>query len=640
MKTIITWTLSNALRSVYLISFRLTGLCFCFLLYLLINTQPIRAQGHITYNVSFPNAVHHEARVTVTVSQAPKKTLTFWMSRSSPGRYALHEFAKNVYTVSATNGNGNPLPTTRLNNYAWNVQSEGGTVKVSYTLYADHPGGTYSGIDLTHAHLNMPATFMWVQGMENRPITIHFHIPENSGWKVATQLKPTGDPAVFTAPGMQYFMDSPTELSDFMQRTWKLSSNGHTYTYRMDIHHEGSKADATNFAHMAERVVKEEKAIYGELPHYDYGTYTFIADYLPYIYGDGMEHRNSTIIMSRQPLSTHALNDLSTLAHEFFHSWNMERIRSKAIEPFDFTKADMSKELWFGEGFTSYYDKLVLRRAGFFTNEQYAQRMGHYLDFVINSPGHTFFSPVQMSMQSPFVDAATSIDAQNKDNTYITYYLWGSVIGMGLDLTLRTRYHKTLDDYMRAMWHKYGQYQKNETPQKPYTMKDLQKTLGEVTNDSPFAAKFFKKYIEGRKLMDYKSLLAKAGFSLQKANPGSAVIQFGHDKLEFENNTAKITSNTLIGSPLYKTGLDRGDVIIKIGNNVLHDVTYLQAFLADHKPGDTVTIEYTSRGHIYHKNIILAEDPHLELIPYEDLGKSLTNSQKELRNGWLGDKIQ
>ncbi len=409
------------------------------LLYVLLCT-PVFGKGHVIYNISFPNAAHHEARVSITLVGAPSETIQFWMSRSSPGRYALHEFAKNVYSVSARNGHGDSLVITRPNPYAWDVKNNDDTVSVSYTLYADHADGTYSGIDRTHAHLNMPATFMWAKGTDDWPITIHFHIARDAHWKIATQLKPTPDSTTFEAPGLQYFMDSPTELSNYTLRTWKLSSDGQTYTFRLALHHDGTDSEATDFANKAKRICEEEETVYGEFPHYDYGTYTFIADYLPYVYPDGMEHRNSTILTSRRPLATGWKQNLSALAHEFFHAWSMERIRAKAIEPFDFTRANMSGELWFGEGFTNYYEELTMRRAGFLTNGTFAKQMSGPLSYTINAPGRKFFNPIQMSYQAPFVDAATSIDAQNKANTYISYYTWGSIIGMGLDLTLRTRF--------------------------------------------------------------------------------------------------------------------------------------------------------------------------------------------------------
>ncbi len=266
-------------------------------LLLLCLSTPVFAQAPIEYDVSFENAAHHEARITVTWEDIGDAPLQMRMSRSSPGRYALHEFAKNVYKVWVVDGAGKPLSFTRPNAYQWDVAGHDGTVSVTYTLYADRAGGTYSGIDLTHAHLNMPATFMWARGFDDRPINITFS-PAVDDWKVATQLIPSDDEFVFSAPDLQYFLDSPTELSNFSERSWTVQSNGESVIFRLAVHHDGSEEDVDQYLAMARNIVAAQVEIFGELPEFDYGTYTFIADYLPYVSGDGMEHRNSTILAS------------------------------------------------------------------------------------------------------------------------------------------------------------------------------------------------------------------------------------------------------------------------------------------------------------------------------------------------------
>src|SRR5580658_3661780 len=130
---------------------------------------PLVAQGPVSYEASFPNAAHHEAEIRVTFTGVRQPVLEVVMSRSSPGRYALHEFAKNVYRLSAKDPAGVPLPIARPNPYGWNISSHHGTVIIHYTLFGDHADGTYVGIDETHAHLNLPATLVWARGFENVP---------------------------------------------------------------------------------------------------------------------------------------------------------------------------------------------------------------------------------------------------------------------------------------------------------------------------------------------------------------------------------------------------------------------------------------------------------------------------------------
>ncbi len=295
----------------------------------------------------------------------------------------------------------------------------------------------------------------------------------------------------------------------------------------------------------------------------------------------------------------------------------------------------MSGALWFAEGFTSYYDDLIIRRAGLTDNAAYGRGWGGTLNYVLNSPGNQYYSPVEMSQQAPFVDAASSIDQQNKSNTFISYYSWGAVLGLGLDLTLRSEFENvTLDDYMRTLWQEYG---KSETP---YTLDDLENTLGELTDSTEFASDFFDRHIYGTEMVDLKPLLANAGFLLEKENPGAAVITFGGTGIDFEAENPTISNNTTVGSPLYKAGIDRGDVILSLGGQSLSNAQQFQRMLAGHAPGDSLAIGFESLGEEYESTLVLAEDQTLQMVPYEQAGMELTDEMSAFRKAWLGSKAQ
>jgi predicted metalloprotease with PDZ domain len=566
------------------------------------------AQTPVEYDVSFHNAVHHEASISVTWRDIGDGPLQMRMSRSSPGRYAIHEFAKNVYGVSVVDGQGNPLTFTRPSPYQWDVAGHDGTVTATYTLYADRAGGTYSGIDLTHAHLNMPATFMWARGFDDRPIGIRFN-PADESWKVATQLAPTDDAFVFTAPNLQYFMDSPTELSNFSERSWQLESSGKIYTMRLVVHHDGIEEDIDTFLKQTKKVVDAQIEIFGELPDFDYGTYTFIADYLPYVSGDGMEHRNSTILA---------------------HAWNAERIRPHRLEPFDFEQANMSLNLWFMEGFTSYYGPLAIRRAGESTIKEYAESISYPINTVSFAPGRSFASSQGMSIQAPFVDAATSIDPTNFSNTFISYYTYGAAIGLALDLTLREKFDDvSLDTLMQRVWQVHG---KTEVP---YTTDDLRNALAHVTGSERFANEFFSSYITGQELPDYESLLGNAGMLLRKVNEGNASV--GSVTLAFEGKAAIIEDNTIIGSPLYEAGLDRGDQILAVDRLKIESPGQWQHAIERYEPGDTATIRFIQRGVERAAQLTFEEDKELEVVTYESADMDLGRAQRAFRRSWLGE---
>jgi predicted metalloprotease with PDZ domain len=582
----------------------------------------------VRYEISFPNAVHHEAQVTATFTAVPPGPLELRMSRSSPGRYALHEFAKNVYSVKAVDRAGMELTVTRPNEHQWNVTGHSGEVRVTYTLFADRSDGTYSGVDNTHAHLNMPATFMFARGMDKRPIRVRFDVPAGANWKIATQLAPTSERNVFTAPNLQYFFDSPTEVSAYTERRWTIGRD----TVRLALHHTGTEQIADSFAAALQKVVVEQRAVYGELPRYDYGLYTFIADYLPWVSGDGMEHRNSTILSSSASLAGNWNGLLGTASHEFFHSWNVERIRPKSLEPFDFERANMSEALWFAEGFTSYYGPLVLMRAGLTSLDAFVRGLGFNVSTVLTAPGRKFFSPADMSRQAPFVDAAAAIDPDNRTNTFISYYTYGAALAPGLDLLLRTEKNTTLDEFMRAMWRKHG---KTEVP---YTLEDWRVTLGEVARDTAWANGFYRRHVIGTAPIAFEALLGRAGLLLRKTMPGISSV----GAVQYAQDTTRliIASQTRIGSPLYDAGLDRGDVILTLDGQAVTRPSHVSQIILAKKPGDRVRITFQQRGEEKTAELVIGESDALELVTYEAAGMSVTPAMMKLRDEWLSSKAR
>ena len=596
---------------------------------------PLPAQQRVDYDISVPNAAQHEARVVATFTGIPRgSVLHARMSRSSPGRYALHEFAKNVYDVAATDGRGRALPATRPDPYGWDVAGHDGTVRITYTVFGDRTDGTYLGVDRTHAHLNMPATFMWARGLDAAPIRLTIH--RRPGWQIATQLVATSD-SVFTAPNLQWFMDSPTEVGPVTWRQWTDSAGGKRATWRMAIHHLGTEAQVDSFAAMAKRVVAEEVAIWGEPAGYDHGSYTFVIDYLPWANGDGMEHRNSTIVTGRGTLADSAARTarIGTVAHEFFHSWNVERLRPKSLEPFDFERANMSRELWFAEGFTSYFGPLAIRRAGLYTDAQFLDDVGGAAAFVITAPGRRHFSAVEMSMQAPFVDAATSIDPTNRPNTFISYYTWGEALGLALDLTLRERFHLTLDDFMRRMWRDFGSRQTAAlAPARPYTVDDWRRTLGSFSGDTAFANDFYRRYVAGQEVPDYAALLAPAGFLLAA---DSVVRPWLGASLE-EDSTGVFVNWSQEDGSAWPAGIGAGDVIHAIDGQPTPSIAVLQGILARHRVGEQVQVDVTQRGTRHSVPMTLRSRQKLTPMTFEAAGRPITDEIRAFRAAWLGSK--
>ena len=551
--------------------------CGQFMLWLLCAAlvAPTHAQTRqpIVYRVTFPAAEHHWLQVEVTWTGLGSAPLQARMSRSSPGRYAIHEFAKNVFWVEAYNGKGQPLTYSRPNVDEWDVAGHDGTVRLVYRIFGDHADGTYLGVDTTHAHMNMPATFIWAVGHDDDPMHITFTPPAGSNWKVGTQLYPTADPWTFSSPNLQYFMDSPTELSDFVMTTFSVpNADGTPAVFRVIVHGDGSAADVDELAKLMTRLVREEMAVYGEFPKYEPGNYTFLLDYASWGDGDGMEHRNSTSI-SNPGLTIRTLQGrqqaLGTIAHEFFHNWNVERIRPAGLEPFDFTRENITCCLWLAEGFTQYYGQLLLYRAGLSPSPPVSVGIP-----VINGSGRSVRSAVQMSEYGPFADAARSVDETDSPRTFISYYSYGAAIALALDLSLRERSggKLSLDDYMRLLWTRFG---KPGGPApglvgKPYSLQDIRAALADLS-DRPFADEFFGKYVEGRDVPDFATLLRAAGFSLRPLRPdaawiGNAPVTEVPEGLRVGVAAAGDDDRVPVAfdTPLYRAGVDEDDVITKI----------------------------------------------------------------------------
>jgi predicted metalloprotease with PDZ domain len=589
----------------------------------------------IVYKVSFPAPEHRFAQVEVTFPSV-SGPLQARMSRSSPGRYAVHEFAKNVYDVHAFDGQGRELQPARPNPYQWDVAGHDGSVKVSYKVYGDHVDGTYLGIDTTHAHMNMPATLMWARGFDDREVRITFVPPSDLNWKPATQLFTTADPWTFTAPNLQYLFDSPTELSAYALRQFNVKNpDGKAFLIRTAVHSDAPPKDVDAYAAGVEKIVNEAEQVFGEFPPYDTGTYTFLADYLPWDSGDGMEHRNSTVVTGRSLQSA-----LGTASHEFFHCWNVERIRPRGLEPFNFEDANLTDLLWLAEGFTQYYGELILLRAGLAEPQRTIDGFGQIANAVVNESGRQFRSAVEMSRMAPFVDAARSVDRTNFGTTFISYYTYGAAVALGLDLSLRdkTDGKVTLDDFMRAMWYAHG---KPGGPQaglvaKPYSLDDVRDRLAEVSGDRAFADDFVRRFISGREAIDYGRLVQRAGLVLRRRNPGAAWA----GDLSFAQQSTTIANLVPPGTPAYDAGLEQDDEIEAIDGKSVATPQQIQEAIRARKPGDRISVAFTRRSGPVKATLTLAEDPSFFFQPVERAGGTPTPEQKAFRDAWLGSRIK
>jgi len=596
------------------------------------------AAGPVHYRLTFPEPHHRWMQVEATFPELPNGPLEVRMSRSSPGRYSLHDFAKNVYDVHAFARDGRELATTRPDPSGWNVSGHGGSVTVKYKVFGDRIDGTYLAVDDTHAHMNMPATLMWAHGLEDRPVVLSLEQPPRGQWTVATQLHPGSTPFEYIAPNLQYLMDSPTEFGLITMRQFSVGSR----TFRFAVHHAGTDADLDSFVKDVEKIVRQEGAIFGEYPAYEPGHYTFLADYLPWAGGDGMEHRNSTVMTSARSIREGRSGLLGTVAHEFFHCWNVERIRPKGLEPFDFDRANSSGELWLAEGFTQYYGPLSIERAGLSDVARTAREVAFLIDAVVPNPAHLVRSAEETSRMAPFIDDGHPNDPTNWPTTVISYYPYGGAIALALDLTLRDRTEGrvSLDDYMRAMWRVHGKPggAREGYVERPYTIAGAEARLAEVSGDKAFARDFFSRYIQGRDVADYARLLARAGFTVRRRNAGRA--WWGDARIESRGGGPTVASLVAQATPLYAAGVEQDDELRQVDGERPSSAEAVNAILQRHKPGDQIKIVFAAArsGATRIATVTLAEDPHLEVVPVESAGGTLTPAQRAFRDSWLGPR--
>jgi len=331
---------------------------------------------------------------------------------------------------------------------------------------------------------------------------------------------------------------------------------------------------------------------------------------------------------------------LDTVAHEFFHNWNVERIRPRSLEPFDFEHANMSGELWLAEGFTQYYGPLSMSRSGVVDLRETLDSFYSLVRAVLLSPGLMVRSAEDMSRMAPYTDGGRAVDRTNWSNSYISYYPFGGSIALALDLTLRERYdgRVTLDDFMRAMWRVHGK-PPGARPgyvAHPYTIGDAEQRLAEVSGDASFAKEFFASYIQGRQAPDFAALLEPAGLALQKLHPGQA--WWGDLRLDARAGLT-LAEAPLSNTPAYRAGLDRDDQLRTLDGLKLSFPDDVASVLRKRKPGDTIEVEYVDRTGVQKTSkVVLTEDPAFALVTVESTGRAPSAAQVAFRAAWLGRK--
>ena len=585
----------------------------------------------ISYTVSMPKPWTHLFEVEMRV-QAPANLnvpheTDLIMPVWTPGAYLIQEFERNVQDFTA-DANGRALDWEKVNKDTWRIKTNSAQQwRVTYRVYANELSGRTSELNSEHAFWNNAALLMYPNGSLNNPSTLRV-IPA-PGWKVATGLPPVnaevGPPNVFRADNFDLLYDSPVEASNFKEIDFQVGNKLH----RIVIDGEGNY-DPQRMKTGVQRMVETVAGVFGSTPYHDY---TFILHLRASTYF-GVEHLNSTAIgFQRFNFATERgwQSFYGLVGHEFFHLWNVKRIRPDVLGPFDYTKENYTRNLWVAEGITQYYGTLMVRRAGLSSDRDYLDGLARRIQIYQNTPGRLEMSAEDASFNAWIKELRPD---ENSVNSQISYYRKGELLGLLLDLQIRQRTQngKSLDDVMRYLYHEF--YEKNRN----YTPADFQKACEVMAGAS--LENFFALYVRGVKELPYNEILAAAGLRLEQAglavgtdNPDRPVALKAYLGADLEDSNGFVSVRSVrAGSPAYEQGLNAKDLIIALdGARVNKDL--FDSLIAGKKPGDVARLTLIRDDNL--RTLEIKVGGHNDAAYLITRLPSLSDQQKRIYESWL-----
>jgi len=588
---------------------------------------PLRS---VSYQLSMSRPTSHLFEVQIIVelpNQLKDKPLEFQMPKWSPGRYAVFDFAKNVQEFRAN------AAVTRVNSDTWSVSPQGKTsINVSYKVFANDLSGTFSQLDNRHANYNGGSIFMYVVGHKPDPVKLTIQPP--AGWRIVNGRTAQPGQTEWRFSNCDIMIDTPTEIApDWTQDDFIVEGR----KYHVVVHSfgpEGGRRAA--LVKDIEKIVRAETAMWSPP---DFEEYTFLIHFAADDHsGDGMEHLTSTQIIQPGALGEPGVYErtLGTVSHEFFHVWNVKRLRPLELGPWDFTRPLATRGLWVAEGFTNYYGHLMLRRAGLWDDRQFLKVEAQTIDQIESAPGSRLMSAEESSLSAPYLDDAPHAQLVNLENTAISYYPKGELIGMVMDLLVRgrTKGQASLDDIMRDMYVEFYERSPNMTYYlrgRGYRTEDLEQIASQRAGFD--LSDYFKRHIRGVEVLPYDEAFAYVGLRLVKTRseePFDAGLS-----LEFEGPREAKIESVRNNSAAEDAGLQMNDQVVSLGGRVATRDTWRRT-LARFKTGDSVPITVKRDRRTIKTNIVLGQ---AERFDYRIEEKAdATAEQKALRAAWLSGK--
>jgi predicted metalloprotease with PDZ domain len=557
----------------------------------------------VQYTVRFPNPINHYAEIDATFNGAPQSALDLYLPVWTPGSYLVREFARNLEDLSAATADGKPLTIEKTRKNRWRVSAGGGSpVHVHYRVYCREMTVRTNWVDENFALLNGAATFLTPLDHMQREHQVEVILPPT--WKLSISGMYETAPNHFAAPDYDTLVDSPILAGSPAVHPFEVAGKKHYLVNEGETPFWDGKRAAAD----TQKIVEQNLAMWGSLPYEKYVFLNLIVDS-----GGGLEHKNSfTIMSSRFATRTHKgyLGWLSLVSHEYFHAWNVKRLRPVELGPFDYENEVYTQNLWVAEGFTDYYSGLMVRRAGLATDAEYLgtgpvadlwfDSLSSHLDGLQTTPGR-LIQPVSSASYNAWIKAYRR--DENSNNTDISYYTKGSVIAWLLDAKLRhlSSGRATLDDLMRRSYERFS-------GEHGYTTADIVQLAGELAGAD--LKPWFHQLLDTTAELDYSEALNWFGLEFKKAE---APKSDGRTKpwtglLTRANAGRLVVTEIPRGTPGEAAGLSVDDEILAIDNWRVMPDGWAQR-LEQYAPGDVIELLISRRDRIIPVKIALGEEP-------------------------------
>ena len=610
-------------------------LSVCAVAFLLLASTARAGAQTMDYELRFGKPNTHLMEITIRATGLPGGTAEFAMPAWAPGSYVIQDYAANVQDFRATGATGKPLASRKTDKQTWRVELAGETaVTVAYKLYANTLANNQAQVNDRHVFIGGPAVWMYLVAGKTRPIRLKIETP--AGWRVATGMKRSPD-GTFAAADYDWLADSPIEISDFVEQTFEYEGA----TYHLAVHDVLGRKDFSKFTADTKKFVTElvqmmapvagGTSAEGKRRAAPFDHYWFIYHIWPGSRG-GLEHLESTQINFStdwddiRPDARYGnlyLERISVASHEFFHSWNVKRLRPKPLGPFDYSREAHTTSLWVSEGLTTYWGDLALARSGVMSPQEYLDSIGRLLTEFEQQPGRKIRSIEETSWDTWFRPANLRQDS-NLANTQYSYYDGGQVIGHLLDFAIReaTDNKKSLDDWLRLL------YSRHALPKPGFAPEDLVRAANETAGRD--LSDIFRRYVSDKEPIPYETYFAYAGIEVERSASKQAWL--GATLSATEDVKARITNVIPLG-PAEQAGLDRADIIVAANGRALSRDEFLR-LLEERQPGEALNLTIERMDQLQEVTVRLAADPNVRyrLKPIE----KPNSRQSRIYAGWLG----